>query len=465
MSEQTPFMIPIDEPLNDFIGHLEANPRTILSSRFGDGKSYFLQKLIENEEVKERFEFITIYPVNYQVLENKDVFDLIKVDLLFQLFCHGMISNSVVLKNDVALAFYIQKEGLSLAEALMPYFAEVALDSEQCKQVLLAFKGLKLFKDLRSKFLKFKEKYYGKDRITSFIDDVNSKFLYENDVVTELIQSSINDYKSRTGKRVALVIEDLDRIDPSHLFRILNVLSAHMDRCYRFSMEPSDLIGNKFDLDNIVIVVDYDNLKNIFHHFYGNETGFNGYISKFLTSVPFKYSLKDTVTEYYYNEISRITGAPIEMVKLINPKWLDVDANSIRDVVNAFNIDKQLSKRPIYHCYAGDIKLDTTILKILAFMRRLKLEDSTLIDYVTKLETNGIDYFCSYACPFVFLMRNVGELNRWVAVNDNGNVIVAEVRIDSQNGRCTTMKRYFDYSVKKSETPQIASFLLRFLRK
>lgn len=465
MSEQQTFMIPVDEPLNDFIGHLEANPRTILSSKFGDGKSYFLQQLKENEEAKEKFEFITLYPVNYQVAENKDIFDLIKIDLLFQLFCHNMLSDRVIMSDNVALAFFIQKKGLSLAEVLLPYLAEVALDSEQCNKVLLAFKGLKLFKDLKKKFLKFKEKYQGEDKVVSFIDSMDAHFLYENDVVTSIIQKGISDYKRRTGKQVALIIEDMDRIDPAHLFRILNVLSAHIDRCYRFSKEPSDLMRNKFDLDNIVIVVDYENLKNIFHYFYGNDTGFNGYISKFLTSVPFRYSLKDSVIEYYYNEISRITGAPIEMVKLINPKWLDVDSNSIRDVVNAFNINKQLSKRPIYHCYAGDIKLDTTILKILAFMRRLKLEDSLLLSYISSLELNDVNNYFTYVCPYFFLIRNIGELNRQVVVDYDGSINVVEVRIDPQNGRCTPTKRYVDSSVRKSYVSQIASLLLKFIRK
>ena len=465
MSEQQHFMIPVDEPLNDFIGHLEANPRTILSSKFGDGKSYFLQQLKENEDAREKFEFITLYPVNYQVAENKDIFDLIKIDLLFQLFCHNMLSDRVILSDNVALAFFIQNKGLSLVEVLLPYFAEVSLDSEQCNKVLLAFKGLKLFKDLKNKYLKFKEKFQDEDKAVSFIDSINSHFLYENDVITSIIQKSISDYKRRTGKRVALIIEDLDRIDPAHLFRILNVLSAHIDRCYRFSMEPSDLMRNKFDLDNIVLVVDFDNLKKIFHHFYGNDTGFNGYISKFLTSVPFRYSLHDTVMNYYYDEIAKVTGAPIEMVKLIDPKWLDVDSNSIRDVVNAFNIDKQLSKQPLYHCYAGDIELDTTILKLLAFLRRLKLDDSFLLSYISNLELNDINNFCIYVCPYVYLMRNIGELTRWVAVNHEGNVEVVEVRIESQNGRCTPVKRYIDYSAKKSEMPKIASSLLKFIRK
>lgn len=36
--------IPIDKQLEEFRNHILANPRTFLSSKFGDGKSYFLDE-------------------------------------------------------------------------------------------------------------------------------------------------------------------------------------------------------------------------------------------------------------------------------------------------------------------------------------------------------------------------------------------------------------------------------------
>ena len=38
------FIIPIDDAIDDFFNHMKANPRTVLSSKFGDGKSFFLEK-------------------------------------------------------------------------------------------------------------------------------------------------------------------------------------------------------------------------------------------------------------------------------------------------------------------------------------------------------------------------------------------------------------------------------------
>ena len=38
------FEIPVDERMLEFKRHLDCHPRTILSAKFGDGKSYFLNK-------------------------------------------------------------------------------------------------------------------------------------------------------------------------------------------------------------------------------------------------------------------------------------------------------------------------------------------------------------------------------------------------------------------------------------
>ena len=89
------FYVPIEEKIKDFSKHIKANPRTILSSKFGDGKSFFLQKVKEDVDLKKEYEFITIYPVNYQVVGNRDIFELIKRDILFQLMLHNMISGNV----------------------------------------------------------------------------------------------------------------------------------------------------------------------------------------------------------------------------------------------------------------------------------------------------------------------------------------------------------------------------------
>ena len=87
-------IIPIDDKIQLFADYLANNNRCILSARFGDGKTFFLQEF--KKQYKEDYIFLTIYPVNYQVAENKDVFEYIKRDLLIQL----LMSKEVELSDD-----------------------------------------------------------------------------------------------------------------------------------------------------------------------------------------------------------------------------------------------------------------------------------------------------------------------------------------------------------------------------
>ena len=42
-------IIPIDNRIAAFTNHLYSHPRTILSARYGDGKSFFLSKFIKKK--------------------------------------------------------------------------------------------------------------------------------------------------------------------------------------------------------------------------------------------------------------------------------------------------------------------------------------------------------------------------------------------------------------------------------
>lgn len=149
------FIIPIDLAIKGFYNHLLANPRTILSSKFGDGKSYFLENFKNTDFVKEQFVFLTIYPVNYQVASNEDIFNLIKRDILFQLMLNDMISNNVIIPKDIALWAYIQNRKYSLVSDLINYVADIAVPCEYLPKIMLAIKGLRLFKDLKEKIEDF----------------------------------------------------------------------------------------------------------------------------------------------------------------------------------------------------------------------------------------------------------------------------------------------------------------------
>lgn len=96
-------IIPIDDAVLDFSFHLSNHPRTILSAGFGEGKSFFLDRC---KSELSNFTFITLYPVNYQVVSNEDIFELVKRDILFQLFIHEILKPTVRISPKVTISFF-----------------------------------------------------------------------------------------------------------------------------------------------------------------------------------------------------------------------------------------------------------------------------------------------------------------------------------------------------------------------
>lgn len=90
--------------------------------------------------------------------------------------------------------------------------------------------------------------------------------IYELDAVTNLICSLVQT-RQEGGRKMVLVVEDLDRIDPGHIFRILNVLSAHMTYINGYD----DGTKNKFNFDKVLLLCDYANIEKIYHHLYGGK--------------------------------------------------------------------------------------------------------------------------------------------------------------------------------------------------
>lgn len=85
--------INLKEQIKNFYQYLETTDRIILSAKFGDGKTYFLNQLRKSKELEEKYRFITIYPVNYSVAKNEDVFEYIKRDIILQLDKDGLLNN------------------------------------------------------------------------------------------------------------------------------------------------------------------------------------------------------------------------------------------------------------------------------------------------------------------------------------------------------------------------------------
>ena len=360
--------INITHELKRFHQHLARNPQTILSAKFGDGKTYFLNEYIRQHEA-DTF-FVVLHPVNYVVSPNEDIFEYIKRDILCALMQTEELQKIDWKKTikDVVLGKDFAKLTDDMLTMLAPHLQMI---SEVTPIAKILPKSVDLVMQVRDKV--------SLKKYIEHFQEVKGG-LFEVDDISIVIQKTIQAIQTH-DKRCVLIIEDLDRLDPGHLFRILNVLSAHID---------SDKCTNKFCFDNIVAVLDYDTTRHIFHHFYGTQANYKGYISKFMSSYPFRYSItevaRDQLMVYLKNEchIELLDEFP----KDINGKSLLETVNnlSVREIVQILDgIDKQIDSADVELPYGGKIKSSDYITRFLAVLVRMgyKVTYKGLLDYYT----------------------------------------------------------------------------------
>ena len=75
----------VSPKIEEFTQYLNSSDRIILSAKFGDGKTYFLNELTKDKKLSKKYEFFTVYPVNYSVATNEDIFEYIKRDIILQM--------------------------------------------------------------------------------------------------------------------------------------------------------------------------------------------------------------------------------------------------------------------------------------------------------------------------------------------------------------------------------------------
>ena len=334
--------IPIDKELQAFDNHLKKNDRVIFSAPFGDGKSYFLNQF--QKDYKDDYVFITLYPVNYQVVENYDVFELIKRDILVQLIANGIfVSEDIVIPDGIYAYYYLlHSSNLNLEiEDLMPLTDVLNLDQTVVNKFLTATSIWNVLKKVKTGFDSYKQKFEEnktenkiKQYLTAF--GAGKGVIYEFDITSFLISSFIKNFKAKYPDRnIVLCVEDLDRLDPAHIFRILNILSAHVDRQF-ISFEEQEKFSirkNKFGFDKTVVVCDYNKLQALFLHFYGKEANFSGYISKFTSSNPFFYSFRQKVSQKLIDCIENLVHFDDDVLKNAL-----ASRNSIVDKIHDLNI-------------------------------------------------------------------------------------------------------------------------------
>ena len=354
--------IDIFQNIQDFKQVFENESRIIFSAKFGDGKSYFLNEFMKSyDEKKNDYYFITLHPVNYVVEENRDVIEYIKRDILFQLIKDNRIYDFKEGYDKIFDAVCNVESLFKLAD-----FAASIIPVNGLKEGYKALKGL--VSTIEEKRKEQDVLHVVDDYLNGFYGKMGS--ISECDAFTYLIQKSLE----RMMAKSVLIIEDLDRIDPAHLFRIMNVLSSQVDNPY-YSEVPN---GNKFGFNKIILVMDYEIAKHLFHHFYGKEANYEGYMNKFLNTLPYSYSIKEEAHRQVRQKILDIckTGVFLSLDKKLsdNPKdrisfQLALNNSSVRRCKEFLDLDINSLFRKKWLNGEYSIPTDSTWVRILVCYR------------------------------------------------------------------------------------------------
>ena len=388
-----------------FDEHLKINDRIIFSAHFGDGKTCFLNEYMGARS--DKYEFIVLYPVNYQIAPNEAIMEYIKRDILFQLILKGHIRRDVSIPDAVLFQWYVSQNQSSLIMDMMHFMTSLPTNDSRWS---VAFQILgSISQEITNKvkgFGIFKKAIEGEGdfiKAAKFIESF-SKDIYELDVISYLIIQTLQRIKD-SGRLPVLVVEDLDRIDPAHLFRILNVFSSHIDRSCQCNIYTicddkgnkiqTDELKNKFGFDKIIMVLDYVTTQRIFCHFYGEEANYQGYIGKFLSHNVFHYSVKEYAFSQLAKHLSSKCNLSVDMLlsqvkgryEYISPD--DISVRSIAQVLDSF--EDSIIDADVYLDGVYTFKPFTPLTRTIATLRRLGFSDGLTLKMLrSKLDPSSL---------------------------------------------------------------------------
>ena len=277
-----------NQPIDEFKKHLEDedNGRIIFSGHYGVGKTRFLEDFFQPENQrkilgKEKYNVYRLSPVNYALVHNDDIIDYIKYDIVTDFLKREYHSGQSYADLFSTLPEFLNKHADLVLATVCYMIPKVGKEVEEIWNKIM---------EVRKEWQKYQveKKKMDEDWLEDLLSKVETKAgsFYANDVVTAIIKQWVN----REGKHNILIIDDLDRLDPEHIFRILNVFSAHFGKDY------FDLTQNKFGFNKVILVADYGNIRNLFHHRYGEKADFAGYMDKFFSTEVYHFDNNAALT-------------------------------------------------------------------------------------------------------------------------------------------------------------------------
>ena len=237
------------------------NQRIIFSGSFGSGKTTFLKDFFENPEMQAKYFVCKLFPVNYVTSNNKDIYELIKFDVLLQLLGSGITIERTDFDKCMTIGKSLKKHSLKLMQSIIESFSLVNEDAK------IIGKALDAIADIYEDYKEEKPQ----NKIERFLTELENKTgsSYELNSISLLIREMLIKSSNLEGvkKETVLLIDDFDRLEPMQSFRLLNILSINDNE--------TNTNENKFGFDKIIIVCDIDNLRDCFTHINGTSNAFS----------------------------------------------------------------------------------------------------------------------------------------------------------------------------------------------
>lgn len=321
-------------PREHFRRHLdlEENHRILFSGRFGVGKTTFLKHFFEDSAFAEKYNCFHLYPVNYSILENADIMSYLKYDILHELLIHHGTQVLTEPKGGNTHENAVIQYGIRhFSEIIALLVLAIPKLGKQYFQLIQEWKKMKGVYESYLENVPQSEEYKA---ISDFFENFHETEgdLYEENFVTQIITNALESMKGddENPKENVLILDDLDRIDPQHIFRLFNVFTAQFDQ-----HNTGNGKDNKFGFDKVIFVCNVDNIRSIFHHFYGTETNFNGYIDKFYSKEVFRFDNKENLAGIMSNVINNL-NITNEVGGALSAELLN---NIIKPVLNQLFLD------------------------------------------------------------------------------------------------------------------------------
>lgn len=396
----------------DFLSE-ENNVDILFSAPFGSGKTFFFQNDF-TPRYTNKYNVFHLFPVNYSISSNEDIMELIKYDILSECLTKHIdeIESAESLGFTAALQyqFYLSENFnfLNFSTSVLEKVSALTDDTNIAKSSSL----LKLSNFLSQQYEKIKSKAKVETEdtiITTFIKSISEQngSIYENNPYTKFIRSFLHKIKGEKKQNI-LIIDDLDRIDPEHIFRLFNVFSAQKNYISK---------TDKFGFDKVIFVCDISNIKSIYQHKYGDDVDFWGYISKFVSRRVFHFNNKNLIINQLKNILRNINyNYTLPNSVTLNENYIETERNR--------NLLVFLIRMLIHYEFLS--------LRDLVKLRSLEIEDSSRHLSTLEILYKYLDNILGNDGKFKSIIKTLskrGEVFNYKTLNiSDENDIIEEIR-------------------------------------